>query len=44
VVIRSMRDLAESETRHRVAARVTLDARFGIVDEQTVWAEDVHVR
>jgi membrane-bound metal-dependent hydrolase YbcI (DUF457 family) len=44
VVIRSMRDLAESETRHRVAARVTLDARFGIVDEQLVWAEDVHVR
>jgi membrane-bound metal-dependent hydrolase YbcI (DUF457 family) len=44
VVIRSIRDLAENETRHSVAARVMLDARFGVVDEQLVWDEDVHVR
>jgi LexA-binding, inner membrane-associated putative hydrolase len=44
VVIRSMRDLAEKETRRSVAAQVVLDARFGVVDEQLVWGEDVHVR
>ncbi len=44
VVIRSMRDLAEGETRYRVAARVVLDARFGIADEGLVWADDVHLR
>jgi membrane-bound metal-dependent hydrolase YbcI (DUF457 family) len=44
VVIRSMRDLAENEMRHGVAAEVVLDVRFGIVDEQFVWVEDVHVR
>ncbi len=44
VVIRSMRDLAEGETRHRVAARILLDSRFGISTEELVWTADVHLR
>jgi membrane-bound metal-dependent hydrolase YbcI (DUF457 family) len=44
VVIRSMRDLAESESRYRVAAQVKLDERFGIQDEQFVWVDDIHLR
>jgi membrane-bound metal-dependent hydrolase YbcI (DUF457 family) len=44
VVIRSMRDLAEGESRHRVAARILLDSGFGISSENLVWTSDVHVR
>lgn len=44
VVIRSMRDVAESETRHRLAARVVLDSKFGISSEELVWVNDIHVR
>jgi membrane-bound metal-dependent hydrolase YbcI (DUF457 family) len=44
VVIRSMRDLAEGENRHRVAARILLDSRFGISSEDFVWTGDVHLR
>lgn len=43
VVIRSMRDAAESETR-RLAARILLDSRFGIVSEEYVWLSKVHLR
>jgi membrane-bound metal-dependent hydrolase YbcI (DUF457 family) len=44
VVIRSMRDLAEGEARHRVAARILLDSRFGISSEDLVWVSDIHLR
>jgi membrane-bound metal-dependent hydrolase YbcI (DUF457 family) len=44
VVIRSMRDTAENETRHRLAARIVLDSRFGISSEELVWVNDIHVR
>lgn len=44
VVIRDLRDIAEQETRHRVAARILLDPAARIVSEQLVWAEDVHLR
>lgn len=44
VVIRSMRDTAERETRHRVAARILLDSRFGITVEDLVWLSDIHLR
>jgi membrane-bound metal-dependent hydrolase YbcI (DUF457 family) len=44
VVIRSMRDLAEGETRHRLAARILLDSRLGISSEELVWTADVHLR
>jgi len=43
-VIRSMRDTAENETRHRLAARIVLDSRFGISSEELVWVNDIHVR
>jgi membrane-bound metal-dependent hydrolase YbcI (DUF457 family) len=44
VVLRSMRDLAESETRHRVAARILLDPKFGISSENLAWLSDIHLR
>lgn len=44
VVIRSMRDLAEGETRHRVAARILLDSKFGVSSEELVWVSDVRLR
>ena len=44
VVIRSMSDAAEQETRHRIAARILLDSRFGISSEELVWVNDVHLR
>jgi membrane-bound metal-dependent hydrolase YbcI (DUF457 family) len=44
VVIRSMRDLALQETRHRLAVRILLDPRFGISSEQLVWVNDIHIR
>jgi membrane-bound metal-dependent hydrolase YbcI (DUF457 family) len=44
VVIRSMRDIALQETRHRLAARILLDPRLGISSEQFVWVNDIHIR
>jgi len=44
VVIRSMRDAVEKETRQRIAARILLDSRFGISDEELVWVKDIHLR
>jgi inner membrane protein len=44
VVIRSMRDRAEGETRHRVAARILLDSKFGISSAGLVWLSDIHSR
>ncbi len=44
VVIRSMRDLAEGDTRHGVAARILLDTRFGISSEEMTWVSEIHMR
>ena len=44
VVIRSMRDAAERETNHRLAARILVDRRFGIVNEEFVWLTEVRLR
>lgn len=44
VVIRSMRDSAEHESHHRVAARILLDPRFGIISEDFVWLTELHLR
>jgi hypothetical protein len=44
VVIRSMRDIAENEYRHRLAARIILDSQLGISAEQFVWVNEVRVR
>jgi membrane-bound metal-dependent hydrolase YbcI (DUF457 family) len=44
VVIRSMRDVAEDEVRHRVAALILLDSKGAITDQQLIWTSDVHLR
>jgi inner membrane protein len=44
VVIRSMRDAAESEGRHRIATQIFVDAKFTVVSQSFVWARDVHLR
>ena len=44
VVIRSMRDMAEQETRHRIAAHILLDTRFGISSEELIWANETSLR
>lgn len=44
VVLRSMRDLVENEAHHRVAARILLDSRFGISNENLVWLSDIRLR
>lgn len=44
VAIRSMRDLAEGQIRHRIDARILLDSKIAIVSQQLVWASDVRLR
>jgi inner membrane protein len=44
VVILSMRDLAERELRHRVAARILLNSKFAISSQDLVWDSDIHLR
>jgi len=44
VVIRSMRDVDEHETRDSIAVRVDLDPRSRVFDEQFIWAEDIRIR
>jgi membrane-bound metal-dependent hydrolase YbcI (DUF457 family) len=44
IVIRSMRDIAEHETRRRLAARVLEDSHFALVSEELIWVNDVRVR
>lgn len=43
VVIRSMRDLAENESHHRIAARILLDANLTVSDQELIWASDIHL-
>ena len=44
VVIRSMRDIAEGETRRRVAAKILLDSKFRISIEALIWTGEVRLR
>jgi membrane-bound metal-dependent hydrolase YbcI (DUF457 family) len=44
VVIRSMRDIVEGETYHRVAARFQVNPDFSVSGEQLVWTSEVHLR
>jgi membrane-bound metal-dependent hydrolase YbcI (DUF457 family) len=44
VELRSMRDVAEHETAHRIGARIVLDREFRIVSEQFLWAKDLRLR
>jgi hypothetical protein len=44
VVIRDMRDVAEEESRHRVAAQIFLDTKSVVQSEEFVWASEVRLR
>lgn len=44
IVIRSMRDIAQRETRHRLAARVLEDLHFAVTSEELIWVDDIHIR
>ncbi|MGB2662370.1 MAG: metal-dependent hydrolase [Candidatus Acidiferrum sp.] len=44
VVIRSMRDLVEGETRHRVAALVQVDSNFAVSSQVLVWSTEIRIR
>jgi hypothetical protein len=44
VIIRSMRDVAENQTRHRTAARIQLDSRFNVTSSQFAWLNDIDLR
>ncbi|HTZ49169.1 MAG TPA: metal-dependent hydrolase [Verrucomicrobiae bacterium] len=44
IVIRSMRDVVEGETYHRLAARFLVNPDFGVSSEELVWTSDVHLR
>jgi membrane-bound metal-dependent hydrolase YbcI (DUF457 family) len=44
IMVLSMRDVAEQETSHRLAARIDLDPRFGVASEEFVWLKDVRAR
>lgn len=44
IVIRSMRDIVEGETYHRLAARFLVNPDFSVSSEELVWTSDVHLR
>jgi len=44
VVIRSMVDQAQGETRHRVAAVIFLSAQYAVTNQTFVWLNDIHLR
>jgi membrane-bound metal-dependent hydrolase YbcI (DUF457 family) len=44
VVIRSMRDVAENEIRHRIAVRILIDSSLAISSKELIWAGDIHLR
>jgi membrane-bound metal-dependent hydrolase YbcI (DUF457 family) len=44
VVIRSTRDAAENEVRHRVAAQIAVDAKYAVVNQTFVWTRAIHLR
>jgi hypothetical protein len=44
VSIRDVRDLAEEETRGRVAAQILLDGNLKVQSEKFVWASEVRLR
>jgi membrane-bound metal-dependent hydrolase YbcI (DUF457 family) len=44
VVIRSMVDQAQGETRHRVAAVIFLSAQYAVTNQTFVWLNEIHLR
>jgi len=43
VVIRSMVDQAQNETRHRVAVMIFLTPQYGVIGQAFVWLKNVHL-
>lgn len=44
VQIRSMRDIAENERRHRVAAMILVDRNLAVTKQRLVWVRELHLR
>jgi membrane-bound metal-dependent hydrolase YbcI (DUF457 family) len=44
VEIRSMRDIAESERHHRVAAAISVNKNFVVTKQKFVWVRELHLR
>jgi len=44
VVIRSMVDQVQNETRHRVAVTIFLTPQYAVIGQAFVWVNDVHLR
>jgi inner membrane protein len=44
IIIRSMRDIVEGKTYHRIAARFLVNPDFSIGSKELVWSSDVHLR
>lgn len=44
VEIRSMRDMAENEKHHRVAAEISVDKTFAVTRQELVWVRELHLR
>ncbi len=44
LALRSMRDFAQGDPSHAVAAQILLDAHSRIISEQIVWAREIHER
>ena len=44
VALRSMRDFAQGDPSHAVAAQILLDAHSRIISAQIVWAQEIHER
>jgi hypothetical protein len=43
IVLRSMRDVAEKETR-RLAARIDIDSHFQVSNEEWIWVREISIR
>jgi inner membrane protein len=44
ILLRSMRDAAENQTRHRLAARIVVDPQLKISTQELIWLSDIHIR
>jgi membrane-bound metal-dependent hydrolase YbcI (DUF457 family) len=44
ILLRSMRDAAENQTRHRLAARILVGPQLKIPTQELIWLSDIHIR
>jgi membrane-bound metal-dependent hydrolase YbcI (DUF457 family) len=44
ILLRSMRDAAENQTRHHLAARIVVSPQLKIPTQQLLWLSDIHLR